>query len=147
MGFRSGREISDDAGVRRTLMDCHRLAILGIKPASRASQPAFFVPEYLQKAGYVILPVPVYYPAAQTILGENVYRRLVDVPPPIDMVVVFRRPEDIPAHLPDVIEARPRYVWFQTGIRNDEAARTLEGAGIAVVQDRCTMADHRRLVG
>src|SRR5690606_38382580 len=109
-------------------------------------QPAYFVPRYLKEVGYEVVPVPVYYPEATEILGEPVYRNLADVPPPIDMVVVFRRSTDIPDHVDDLIAAAPKAVWFQSGIRNDAAARRLAEAGIRVVQDRCTMVDHRRVV-
>jgi predicted CoA-binding protein len=74
-----------------------------------------------------------------------VFRAVSDVPAPIDMVNVFRRPDDIPPHLPDILQARPSVVWFQLGIVNDAAAETLARAGIRVVQDRCLLVEHRRL--
>ena len=79
------------------------------------------------------------------ILGQKVYRKVADVPGPIDMVNVFRRSEDIPPHVEDILAARPRSVWFQSGIRNDAAAERLARAGIKVVQDRCLMVEHRAL--
>jgi hypothetical protein len=118
-----------------------------MKPESREHKPAFYVPAYLQRAGYDVIPVPVYYPELQQILGRPVYRRVVDVPPPIDLLVLFRRAEDIPQHEADILAARPRAVWFQLGIRNDNVARHLAQAGMDVVQDRCTMVEHRRLIG
>ena len=121
------------------------IAVLGIKPESRASQPAFYVPKYMQSAGCRIIPVPVYYPEVTEILGEQVYRRLVDVPDEIDMVNVFRRPQDIPPHLDDIIAKRPKSVWFQLGIVNDAAAEQIAAAGIKVVQDKCLMVEHRYL--
>jgi uncharacterized protein len=136
--------IEDDATARALLRDAHRLAILGIKPEDRLHKAAFYVPRYLRDAGYEIVPVPVYYPQLTQMMGEPVYRKLVDVPGDIDMVVVFRRPQDIPPHVPDIIEKKPGSVWFQLGIRHDEAARALAEAGIKVVQDRCTMIEHRR---
>lgn len=141
------RLVQDDAGLRDVLGATRRIAVLGIKPESRRGTPAFYVPEYIQRAGYEVVPVPVYYPDVAEILGRPVYRRLVDVPGTVDMVNVFRRPEDIPPHLPDLLAAAPASVWFQLGIRNDEAARTLAEAGIRVVQDRCLMVEHRRLAG
>jgi predicted CoA-binding protein len=75
------------------------------------------------------------------ILGHPVYRRISDVPGDIDMVNVFRRPKDIPQHVDDIIAKRPRSVWFQLGIRNDEAAEAFARAGIDVVQDRCLMVE------
>jgi predicted CoA-binding protein len=89
--------------------------------------------------------VPVYYPDVFEILGEPVYRKLAEIPEPVDMVNVFRRPRDIPPHLPDILAAQPRVVWMQLGISHDEVAEALARAGIKVVQDRCLMVDHRRL--
>jgi len=122
-----------------------RIAVLGIKTEQQANQPAFYVPQYLVDAGFDVIPVPVYYPEVSTILGRPVYRRLVDVPGEIDMVNVFRRPQDLPQHLDDLLAARPKAVWFQLGIRHDEMAQRLREAGIRVVQDRCLMVEHRRL--
>lgn len=132
--------IEDDAGIRRILKDTRRVAVLGIKtPESR--QAAYYVPEYVQRAGLEIVPVPVYYPQATEILGEKVYRRVADIPGDVDMVNVFRRPGAIPAHVDDIIAKRPKSVWFQSGIRNEEAAERLARAGIDVVQDRCLMVE------
>lgn len=139
--------VDNDDGLRRVLQDAHRIAVLGIKPESRADRAAYYVPAYLQEHGYEIVPVPVYYPDVTEILGQPVFRALADVPGNIDLVDVFRRPEDIPPHVPDILAVKPRYVWFQLGIRNDAAARELAEAGIEVVQDRCMLADHRRLFG
>lgn len=119
------------------------IAVLGIKPETHASQPAFYVPKYMQDAGYRIVPVPVYYPEVTRILGEQVYRKLVDIPDEVDMVNVFRRPQDIPPHVDDIISKKPKSVWFQLGIINDEAAERLAAAGIKVVQDKCLMVEHR----
>ena len=126
------------------LRECRRIAVLGIKPESRAGAPAFFVPQYMLRHGYEIVPVPVYYPDVVEILERRVYRSLRDVPGPIDMVNVFRRPCDIPPHVPDILAVKPRVVWFQLGITHPEAAETLARAGIQVVQDRCLMVEHRR---
>lgn len=136
--------IEDDAGIDALLARTKRIAVLGIKTEAQAEQPAFEVPRYLQQAGFEVIPVPVYYPDVQEILGRPVHRRLVDVPDAIDLVDVFRRPTDIPAHLDDMLAAKPRAVWFQLGIRNDAVAEALARAGIAVVQDRCLMVEHRR---
>jgi predicted CoA-binding protein len=78
------------------------------------------------------------------ILGRKVFRKVADVPGEVDLVDVFRKPSDIPAHLPDILAKKPRAVWFQLGIRNDAAAETLARAGILVVQDRCLMVEWRR---
>ena len=121
-----------------------RVAVLGIKTEAQADQPAFYVPRYLADAGLDVVPVPVYFPEVTRILDRAVYRTLAEVPPPIDLVDVFRRPKDLPAHLDDILAARPAAVWLQSGIRNDAFAGELARAGIAVVQDRCLMVEHRR---
>jgi predicted CoA-binding protein len=116
------------------------LAVLGIKtPESRA--PAFYVAEYAQSTGRRIIPVPVYYPEVTAILGEPVFRRLADITEPVDAVVIFRRPADIPAHVDDILALAPRVVWMQLGIRHDEVAARLSAAGISVVQDRCLLVE------
>ena len=125
--------------------ECRRIAVLGIKTEAQRGEPAFYVPEYMTRAGYDIVPVPVYYPEAKEILGRPVHRTVAAVTPPVDMVNVFRRSKDIPPHVPDILAARPRVVWFQLGIVNDKAAETLARAGIRVVQDRCLLVEHQRL--
>lgn len=119
-----------------------RVAVLGIKTAE-SGQPAYYVPEYAQRAGLEIVPVPVYYPEVTEILGERVYRRVADIPGDVDMVNVFRRSADVPAHVDDIIAKRPKVVWLQSGIRNDAAAERLARAGIDVIQDRCLMVELR----
>ena len=133
--------IDDDAAIAELLGRTRRIAVLGIKTANDVGQPAYYVPLYAQKAGYEIVPVPVYYPEILEILGQPVVRRVSDITEPVDMVNVFRRPKDIPAHVDDIIAARPGSVWFQLGIRNDEAAERFARAGIDVVQDRCLMVE------
>ena len=130
-------------GIRRVIEGTRRIAVLGMKLGEH--RPAYFVPEYAQHAGYEIVPVPVYYPDATEMLGEKVYRRVSAIPGEIDMVNVFRRPDDIPPHLDDIIEKRPKSVWFQLGIRNNAAAERLAREGIDVVQDRCLLVELRRL--
>jgi predicted CoA-binding protein len=131
--------------IRALLGRTRRVAVLGIKPESRADRPAFYVPEYVQSAGLEVIPVPVYYPEVTEILGRPVYRRLVDAPGPIDLVDVFRRPEHLPQHVDDFLAAKPAAVWFQAGIRNDAVAERLARAGIDVVQNRCLMVELERL--
>lgn len=137
--------ISDDEGIRKLLASTRRVAVLGIKTEEQAHQPAHSVPAFLAGAGLEIVPVPVYFPDAKQILGKPVYRRVADVPGPLDIVDVFRRPSDVPAHVPDIIAKRPRAVWLQLGIRNDEAAQQLAREGILVVQDRCLKVEWSRL--
>jgi len=122
--------------IRDLILDTKRIAVLGIKTDAQADQPSVYVPQYMQRAGFEIIPVPVYYPDATMILGERVYRKLTDIPKNIDMVDVFRRPNDITGHLDNIVAKKPKSVWFQSGIRNDTAAELLAKAGIKVVQDR-----------
>jgi predicted CoA-binding protein len=130
--------------IRDLLKETKTIAVLGIKTAAQAGQPAFYVPSYMQSAGFKIIPVPVYYPEVTEILGERVYRTVAEIPEEIDMVNVFRRPQDIPPHVPDILTKKPKSVWLQLGIYHDEAAEEFARAGIKVVQDRCLMVDHRR---
>ncbi len=122
--------------IRDLIGHTKRIAVLGIKTDAQADQPSVYVPMYLQKAGFEIIPVPVYYPEATVILGEKVYRKLIDTPGDIDMVDVFRRSHDVAGHIEDVLAKRPNSVWLQSGIRNDAAAEIFAKAGIKVVQDR-----------
>ncbi|MCV4860456.1 CoA-binding protein, partial [Escherichia coli] len=89
------------------------MAVLGIKPETQPARPAFYVPKYMQSAGYRIIPVPVYYPEVTHILGEPVYRKVSDIPDEIDMVNVFRRPQDIETHIDEIISKQPKSVWLQ----------------------------------
>lgn len=137
--------ITSPAEVMQILKQSRTIAVLGIKTQERAEAAAYYVPEYLQERGYTIIPVPVYHPEATQILGERVQRDLTAITTPVDVLDVFRRAEDIPAHLDAILTLKPRVVWFQLGIRNDEAAQTLAEAGIKVIQDRCMLADHRNM--
>lgn len=132
--------------LRELLQRVKRIAVLGIKTEAHSYQPAFYVPEFVQSAGFEIVPVPVYYPEATVILGQPVYRRLVDIPGDIDMVNVFRRSQDVPPHVDDILEKRPRAVWMQSGIRHADVAEQLARAGVDVVQDRCLMVEVRRVM-
>lgn len=141
------RLVTDPERIAEIAWRARRVAVLGIKTEAQADQAAFYVPKYLAGVGVEVIPVPVYYPDVQQILGRPVYRRVADVPGPIDIVDVFRRPADIDAHVDDLIAARPAVVWLQKGIRNDAAAERLARAGIEVVQDQCLMVEHRRMAG
>jgi uncharacterized protein len=140
-----GRILEGDAEVLDVLRRAKRVAVLGIKPEERRHAAAYYVPAYMQRAGYEIVPVPVYYPEVEEILGERVYRSLEAVPGDVDLVLVFRRSSDVAPHVDDILAKRPGAVWLQAGIRSDEAAARLAAAGIDVVQDRCAMIEHRAL--
>lgn len=137
--------VTDTQGIISMLRDTKTIAVLGIKPESHSAQAAHYVPAHMLAEGYEIIPVPTYYPEVKEIFGKPVFRTLASIGRPIDMVNVFRRPSDIPPHVDDIIAARPKYVWFQLGIRNDEAAQRLAEAGIKVVQDRCLMVEQGRV--
>ncbi len=138
--------ITTSSEIRKLLTETRTIAVLGIKTEAQSGQPAFYVPGYLQAAGFQIIPVPVYYPTVTRILDQPVYRRLVDIPVDVDLVNIFRRSQDIPPHVDDILAKRPKAVWLQSGIRNDAVAEALSKAGIKVVQDRCLMVDHRSLL-
>jgi len=137
--------LQSSAEIAALLERVRTVAVLGIKTEAQSEQPAFYVPAYAQQAGMKIVPVPVYYPDATEILGERVVRKVADIEGPVDMVNVFRRPSDVPAHLDDILAKRPGAVWMQSGIRHDEVAKKLADAGIDVVQDRCLMVELRRV--
>jgi hypothetical protein len=133
-----------DAELRDLLERTRTIAVVGIKAG--AHDDAFRVPEYLQRNGYRIVPVS---PKLERVLGEPAVASLGEVREPVDLVDLFRAPRHIPGHVDEILamSPRPRAVWMQLGIAHDESARRLETAGIAVVQDRCIMVEHRRLLG
>jgi len=137
--------ITTDEGLREVLGETKTVAVIGIK--MEEDKPGFYVPKYIQDAGCRVIPVPVFYPDATEIMGEKVYRSLAEIPGEVDMVNIFRKPTDVPLHLDDILAKKPKSVWMQSGIRNDEVAETLAKAGIKVVQDLCLMVEHRALVG
>lgn len=137
--------INDTNAIIELIRGTKSIAVLGIKPESHADQAAHYVPAHMQAAGYDVIPVPVYYPDVTEILGQPVFRKLTEIGRPVDMVNVFRRPQDIDQHVDDILAAKPKSVWFQLGIRNDTAAQRLAEAGIQVVQDRCLMVEEGRL--
>ena len=132
----------DDARLSQILSTSPTVAVLGI--STDPARAGFYVPEYLHDAGYRVLGGNPMI-AGTVLVDEPVRARLADITEPIDLIDVFRRAEHLPAHVDELIAARPRVVWLQLGVRNDDVARRLEAAGIEVVQDRCTLSDHRRL--
>jgi predicted CoA-binding protein len=137
--------VQDDDGLRRVLREARVIAVLGAK-ADRFA-PAHFVPAYLAEHGYRILPVNPTITGRQ-VFGVPAVARLADLTEPADVVEVFRRPQYLPGHAEEILAMahRPAVVWFQLGIRHDGAAERLAAAGIRVVQDRCMMPEHRRLL-
>jgi predicted CoA-binding protein len=137
--------IEDTKSILDVIRQTRTIAVLGMKPDSHADQPAHYVPAHMVAAGYEVIPVPVYYPEVTEILGKKVYRKLTEIGRPIDMVNVFRRSRDIDQHVDDILAVKPKSVWFQLGIRNEDAARRFAEAGIKVVQDRCLMVEEGRM--
>jgi predicted CoA-binding protein len=137
-------ELQTEAQIREVLARARVIALLGAH--DQPSRPAFYVPDYLHQQGYRILPVNPAL-AGRTLWGETVRATLAEIGEPVDMVDVFRRPELLPGHTEDILAMKPlpRVVWLQLGIRNDAFARAIAAAGIDVVQDRCALADHRRM--
>jgi len=139
----AGRLVESDEEIGLLIARTHRIAVLGIKTAD-SMQPAYFVAEYTKRAGFEVVPVPVYYPGVTEILGERVYRSLGAIPGDVDMVNVFRRPKDLAAHFDDILVKRPKSVWLQLGIFDDAFAERLTREGIDVVQDKCLMVELRK---
>jgi predicted CoA-binding protein len=147
MDLGPARELTTNEEIRALLSGVRRIAVLGIKTEAQAAQPAFYVARYLVQAGLDVVPVPVYYPDVNAILGRKVFRLVAAIPPPpVDLVDVFRRASDLRPHLTDLLLAAPRAVWLQQGIRDDPFAAELVRSGIHVVQDRCLMVDHERFI-
>lgn len=144
MEWRDNLLTSQDA-IRELLQRAQRVAVLGIRSEKHSDRPAFYVASALASMGVEIIPVPVYERDVTTILGQPVYRAVKDVPGEVDIVDVFRRAEDLPPHVDDILTKAPYAVWFQSGIRNDAVAEQLARAGIKVVQDRCLMVDYRSM--
>jgi predicted CoA-binding protein len=130
--------------MRELLARVRSIAVIGIKGGE--ADDAFRVPRYLQERGCRIVPIN---PRLERVLGERPLGSLAELREPVDLVQVFRAPAFLPGHTDEILalDPAPRAVWFQLGIRHDESARRLEAAGIAVVQDRCLMVEHRRLLG
>jgi hypothetical protein len=134
----------DRARLVELLRNARRIAVVGL--SRKPERPSHRVAAYLQRAGYTIVPV---HPAGGVTLGEPVHPDLRSAAREgrIDIVNIFRRSEHVPALLDALLEVTPALVWMQQGIRNDDVARRLEAAGIAVVMDRCLAVDHQYMVG
>lgn len=131
--------------IRNVLTQNQTVAVLGAN--IREEKPAYYVPRYLENAGYDVHPVnPVH--AGKTLFGKEVQTKLPDLDVAVEVVNVFRRSQDLPAHVDEILamNPRPKVVWFQLGIQNDEVARRLSDEGIDVVQNRCILVDHQRLM-
>jgi predicted CoA-binding protein len=132
----------DDTTIRTLLERVRRIAVVGLSP--KAYRDSHRVARYLLEHGYDVVPV---YPREEEILGQRVYRRVQDVPGPVDLVDVFRRSESLPAVIDDVLAAAAGGLWLQLGCIDEAGARRARDAGLTAVMDRCLMVEHGRLLG
>jgi hypothetical protein len=128
-----------DALIDRLLAKTKTIAVVGL--SSRPGRAGYYVPAYLQNVGYRIIPVN---PTLDSALGEKAYPNLAAVPEPVDLVLLFRRSQDVPPHVTEAIAVRAGAVWMQSGIAHEAAAAAARAAGLDVVMDRCMMVEHRR---
>lgn len=127
--------------IAEILKKCKTIAVVGL--SSNPTRPSHEVTEYMQRAGYRIIPVN---PNETEVLGEKSYAQLEDVPEKVDVVNVFRRPEEVPAVVASAIRIGAPVVWMQLGIENDEAAEMARAAGLTVIEDACILIEHRKRV-
>ena len=130
-----------DDSIRKILEEARSIAVVGISP--RPERDSHAVARYLRDAGYTIFPVN---PNAEEILGLRCYRTLGEIPDPVDVVDIFRRPEHVPPIVQEAIDIGARVVWMQDGVVHEEAAARARAAGLTVVMDRCMLRDHRALL-
>lgn len=134
--------MNSDTEMRQILLSAKTVASVGL--SSNPQKESYGIDLYLQEQGYRIIPVN---PTATEILGEKAYPDLESVPDRIDVVQVFRKPEDVPPVVDSAIKVGAKVVWMQEGIVNEEAAQKAREAGLQVVMDACMRATHRRLIG
>jgi uncharacterized protein len=128
--------------LRQLLKSCRTIAVVGL--SAEWHRPSYFAASYLQGKGYRIVPVNPKYPQ---ILGETSYARLEDIPFPVDMVDVFRKPDDVPSIARSAVAIGAKCLWQQLGVANAEADAIARAAGLASVMDRCVKIEHARLFG
>ncbi len=131
--------LSDDQ-MKQILLECKTIAVVGL--SDKPHRDSFKVAAYMQNQGYRIIPV---HPRVSEVLGEAAYKNLADIPDKIDLVNVFRKSEETPAVVEQAIPLKPRAIWLQLGIANDEAAAIAKAADMDFVQDRCIKVEHARL--
>lgn len=134
---------TDNKKVLEMLKNTKTIAVIGMK--ENETETAYKVPYYLSKHGYEIFPVNPKN-AGKEAFGKKITAKVNEIEEKIDLVNVFRRPEFLVEHAKEILKMKPlpKYVWFQLGIVNDEAAKMLEDKGILVVQDECIMVEHSR---
>jgi predicted CoA-binding protein len=134
--------MSDIEELRRILKQNHTIAVVGL--SSQWFRPSFFAAKYLQEHGYRVIPVN---PAHTEVLGEKCYASVREIPEKVDVVDVFRKPEDVPPIAEEAIAIGANVLWMQLGVVNEEAARRARAAGLDVVMNRCMKIEHARLFG
>ena len=138
--MKPGKIITEDSDIKDILENAKTIAILGLSP--KPERDSYKVARYLKDHGYCIIPVR---PGQQEILGQSVYATLDDIKEDVDIVDVFRNPEQILPHAQEAIRMQPKIFWMQLGIENQEAASLLVKAGIDVVMNKCIKIEHDRL--
>ncbi len=131
-----------DETMIRIMQTCHTVAVVGF--SRYPSKAGYYVPAYLQKQGYHIIPVN---PHLSEGLGEKAYGALGDIPTAVDLVLLFQRSENVAPFVEQAIEIGAKAVWMQLGIEDETAAATARSAGLSVVQDTCMLVAHRRWTG
>jgi predicted CoA-binding protein len=137
-------DIYTDSYIRGILKTVKTIAMVGISP--KENRPSYFAFKYLLERGYRMIPVNPGQ-AGKAILGQKVYSRLSEIPEPVDMIDIFRSSADVPPIVEEAIMLRPkpRVIWMQLTVRNDEAAKRAEDAGLKVVMNRCPKIEYGRL--
>lgn len=128
----------DNEVIEKVLRESKRIAVVGFSRSR--SKAGYYVPAYLQRQGYRIIPVNPYL---QEGLGEPAYPTLEDIPEPVDLVLIFQRSENVPPFVDEAIAIGAKGIWMQSGIAHEEAAAKARAAGLDVVQNRCMMVEHR----
>jgi predicted CoA-binding protein len=135
-----GRIITNESLIKEILNASRIIAVLGLSP--KPDRDSFRVAKYLKENGYKIIPIR---PGQKEILGEAVFKSLDDIDPPVDIIDVFRKPDQIMDHAKEAIRLRPKVFWMQLNIENHDAALFLNANGIDVIMNRCIKVDHERL--
>ena len=134
--------MNSEKEMKEILLSSKTVAAVGL--SSNRAKESFGIVQYLKDQGYKIIPVN---PSANEIMGEKAYPDLSSIPESVDVVQVFRKPEDVPPVVDEAIKIGAKVVWMQEGVVNEEAAQKAREAGLKVVMDACMRSAHRRLLG
>ncbi|MGC8965019.1 MAG: CoA-binding protein [Brevinematia bacterium] len=132
----------EDNKIKKLLSEVKVIAVVGLSP--KEDRPSNSVARYLKSRGYKIVPVN---PGHDEILGEKSYRSLSEIPFKVDIVDIFRKPSEVLPIVEEAIKLKPKCIWLQLGIVNDNAKNLAESNGIFFVQDKCIKIEHQRLIG